>query len=84
MTAFLFSALGTLLLVIAAWRAHWRPVWVPAVWVLGGLFFGFVGGPALGPMLLGSGLLAVAYVAIGLRVLRARDDEWASGLSAQG
>jgi len=84
MTAFLFSALGMLLLVVAAWRARWLPVWVPVVWVVGGLFFGFIGGPALTPMLAGSGLLAVAYVAIGLRVLRARDDEWASGLPAQG
>lgn len=72
------TMLGTILLAVAMARAGFVRWWTPAVLAVGsGVFFlaadWFLGAAA------GTGLMAVATVLLGTRMLRASDEEWTSG-----
>jgi hypothetical protein len=67
--------LGSILLAIGLWRQRAVPIWVPIALVLGSLA-GFVAGDSQVSSLVTSALLAVALIAIGLRILSVSDDDW--------
>jgi Domain of unknown function (DUF4386) len=67
--------LGSILLAIGLWRQKAVPVWVPIVLVLSSLA-GFVTGDSQVSSLITSAILAVALIAIGLRILAVSDDDW--------
>ena len=72
--------LGTLLALVAGWRAGFLH-WALAPIFFAGLAVTFIA-PALIPALIGSGLVMVALVALGIRVWRLSDEEWESGTPA--
>jgi hypothetical protein len=67
--------LGSILLAIGLWRQKAVPVWVPIVLVLSSVA-GFVAGDDQASSLISSAILAVALIAIGLRILAVSDDDW--------
>jgi hypothetical protein len=67
--------LGSILLAIGLWRQKAVPVWVPIVLVLSSVS-GFVAGDNQVSSLITSAILAVALIAIGMRILAVSDDDW--------
>lgn len=79
LTGFLGGTLGTLLLALAAWRAGWLHVGVPLLFV--GAFVAIGVAPSeKGASIAAWSLMGVFHGLVALRVLRASDDEWATGL----
>jgi hypothetical protein len=68
--------LGFLLLLIAAARAGRTPWWLVAALPVG-VVVSFQ--PALVPALIGSGVMMLVLTMVGLRTLRATDEEWETG-----
>jgi Domain of unknown function (DUF4386) len=67
--------LGSILLAIGLWRQRAVAVWVPIVLVLSSVA-GFVAGDSQASALVTGALLAVALIAIGLKILSVSDDDW--------
>lgn len=79
MLPFFGGTLGTVLLVVAAWRSGWLHPVVPAAFVLG--FAGLAVAPAEKlASVAGWGVAALFPVLVAARVLRATDEEWSTGL----
>ena len=78
--AILGMFLGVILSLVAGWRAGFLH-WSLAPLFFAGLAVTFIA-PALVPALIGSGLVMVALVALGVRVWRLSDQEWESGVPA--
>jgi hypothetical protein len=76
----LAAVLGLVLLAVAAWRAGWVSWW-PAAAMLAGWIVA-IGGNALVPAGIGSGLILLSLVVLGVRVLRMSDGEWEDGRPA--
>ena len=74
------TIIGLVLLAAALWRAGWTS-WLPAV----AMFAGWAASYGAHDMIrscTGAALVALAFVAIGVQVVRARDEEFATGMRA--
>ena len=74
------TIVGSVLLMAAMWRAKWTS-WLPAVAMLAGwaVAWGahdFVRGCS------GAALIAISLVAVGVRILRSTDEQFATGIPA--
>jgi hypothetical protein len=74
------AMLGPVLLLVAMWRATWLPI-VPAVLMLAGWVVTWQG-HSMVIACSGYALVAIALVLTGVRVLRATDTEFATGIPA--
>jgi hypothetical protein len=80
LVGFLGGVFGTALLVAAAWRAGWLHPIVPAIYVLA--FVGLMLAPSeKAASVVGWSVMAAFHVLVAVRVLRATDDEWSTGLA---
>lgn len=77
---FLGGTLGLFLLALAAWRAGWLHPAVPALYVAAFIAVMLTPTEHLVSIVVWS-FMGVFHVLVGLRVLRATDDEWASGIA---
>jgi hypothetical protein len=80
LTSVIGTVFGSVLLMVALWRARWTS-WLPAVATLAGWAVAW-GAHDMIRACTGAALIAVALVLVGVRVLRARDDEFAVGVPA--
>ena len=80
LTSVVGTVLGSVLLMVALWRARWTS-WLPAVAMFAGWAVSY-GAHDMIRSCTGAALVAIALVAAGVRVLRARDEEFASGIAA--
>ena len=74
------TVLGSVLLMAAMWRARWTS-WLPAVAMLAGWAVAW-GAHDFVRACTGAALIAVSLVAVGVRVLRATDEQFATGIPA--
>jgi hypothetical protein len=74
------TILGLVLLTVALWRARWTS-WLPAVAMFAGWVVSY-GAHDMVRACTGAALTTIAFVVIGVQVLRARDEEFATGIRA--
>jgi len=74
------TVLGSVLLLVALWRARWTS-WLPAAAVLAGWVVSYGAHDAIRACS-GAALVAIGLVAVGVRVLRASDEQFDSGVPA--
>lgn len=80
LVGFLGGVAGTALLAVAAWRAGWLSAVVPVVYV-GGFLALMAAPPEHLVSVLTWSVMALFHVLVAVRVLRATDAEWATGLA---
>jgi hypothetical protein len=74
------TILGSVVLLVALWRAKWTS-WLPAAAVLAGWVVSYGAHDAIRACS-GAALVAIGLVAVGVRVLRATDEQFDSGSAA--
>jgi hypothetical protein len=74
------TILGSVVLLVALWRARWTS-WLPATAVLAGWAVSYGAHDAIRACS-GAALVAIGLVAVGVRVLRASDEQFDSGIAA--
>jgi hypothetical protein len=77
LTSVIGTVFGSVLLLAALWRAKWTS-WLPAVATLAGWAVAW-GAHDMIRACTGAALIAIALVMVGVRVLRSRDEQFASG-----
>ncbi len=80
LTSSVGTVLGSVLLLAALWRAKWTS-WLPGAAMLAGWAVAW-GAHDMVRACSGAALMAIALVAVGVQVLRSRDEEFAGGIRA--
>lgn len=80
LTSVVGTVLGSVLLMAALWRAKWTS-WLPAVAMLAGWAVSY-GATDMIRSCSGAALIAISLVAVGVRVLRSTDEQFATGIPA--
>ena len=80
LTSTVGTVVGSVLLMTALWRARWTS-WLPAVATLAGWAVAW-GAHDVVRACSGAALIAISLVAVGVRVLRSTDEQFATGIPA--
>jgi hypothetical protein len=80
LTSVVGTVLGSVLLLVALWRARWAS-WLPAVAMLAGWVVAY-GAHDMIRACTGAALIAISLVTVGIRVLRSTDEQFATGIPA--
>jgi hypothetical protein len=80
LTSSVGTVVGSVLLMAAMWRARWTS-WLPAVAMLAGWAVAW-GAHDFVRACSGAALITIALVAVGVRVLRSTDEQFATGIPA--